>query len=94
MGTLTFSLIVAGWSTALGSLLTFIGIPVGVVTIWATRGLSWLERRRAAIVTHERIPGLYRRELPFRGEDWKSLHAIWEWLKALLTDGQTWRDLA
>ena len=94
MGIVTFTAIVAGWSTALGSLLTFIGIPVGVVTIWATRGLSWLERRRAAIVTHERIPGLYRRELPFRSEDWGSLHGIWDWFKALLTDGQTWRDTA
>ncbi len=92
MGILTFTLIVAGWSTALGSLLTFIGVPVAVLTIFGTRGLSWVERRRARIVTGEEIPGRYRRRLPLHGEDWNSLAGIWQWLKDLLLDGQTWRD--
>jgi signal transduction histidine kinase len=94
MGTLFFGFVVAGWSTAIGSFITFIGVPVAVLTIWGTRGLAWVERARAAIVTGERIPGLYRRRLPFRGEDWSSLNEIWTWLKALVLDGQTWRDTA
>jgi signal transduction histidine kinase len=94
MGTLFFGFVVAGWSTAIGSFITFIGVPVAVLTIWGTRGLAWVERSRAAIVTGERIPGLYRRRLPFRGEDWASLNEIWSWLKALVLDGQTWRDTA
>ena len=37
MGILTFTVAVAGWSTAISTLLTFIGVPVAVLTIGALR---------------------------------------------------------
>ena len=70
MGILTFTVAVAGWSTAIGSLLTFIGVPVAVLTIAAMRGLSRVERRRAAVVLREPVPEHYTVRLPFQREDW------------------------
>ena len=93
MGILTFTVAVAGWSTAIGSLLTFIGVPVAVLTIAAMRGLSRVERRRAAVVLREPVPEHYSVRLPFRREDWSSLHTIWSWFKGLFQDRQMYRDL-
>ncbi len=94
MGILTFTVAVAGWSTAIGSLLTFIGVPVAVLTIAALRGLSRVERRRAAVVLREPVPENYTVRLPFQREDWTSLHVIWTWFKGLFKDRQMYRDLA
>ena len=93
MGVITFTVAVAGWSTALSTLLTFIGVPLTVVTIGATRWLSRVERHRTAIVTGEPVAEAYRTPLPLHREDWASLGVIWAWFKGLFQDGQTWRDL-
>jgi signal transduction histidine kinase len=93
LGVLLFSVAVAGWSTALSTLLTFIGVPVAVLTIAALRGLARVERHRAAFVLREPVPEHYLVPLPLRKDDWRSIGAIWEWFKGLFQDRQMWRDL-
>lgn len=93
MGILAFTVAVTGWSTALGTLLTFIGLPIAVLTIAGQRLLARIERHRASIALGEPVAEQYAVALPLRGEDWRSLHVMWCWLKGLFQDRQTWRDL-
>ena len=93
MGILTFTVAVAGWSTAISTLLTFIGVPVAVLTIGALRLLARAERHRAAIVLGEPVAEHYKVDLPVHKEDWRSLGVIWTWFKGLFDDRQMWRDL-
>jgi signal transduction histidine kinase len=84
MGILTFTVVVTGWSTALALLITLIGIPIAVATIYASRWLAWIERRRAALVLGAPIPQSYRQPASGRFIDR---------LKALFGDPSTWKDL-
>ena len=85
LGILAFTVVVTGWSLALGLLITLIGLPVAMLTIYASRGLADLERRRAALVLGAPIPRPYR--APASGR-------FWDRLKALFADAATWKDLA
>jgi signal transduction histidine kinase len=85
MGILTFTVVVTGWSLALGLLITLIGIPVAMLTIYVSRWMAWVERRRAALVLGEPIRGVYK--APGSGR-------IIDHLKALFSDPSTWKDLA
>ena len=42
MGILTFTVVVTGWSLALGLAITLIGLPVAMITIHVSRGLAWI----------------------------------------------------
>ena len=57
MGIVTFTVVVTGWSLALGLAITLIGLPIAMITIHASRWMAWIERRRAALVLGEPIPG-------------------------------------
>ncbi len=92
MGVLAFTLLVTGWSTAISLLITFVGIPLALLTIFVTRGIAWVERARTTIVTGDSVPGRYRVPLPLRRDDWRGMRRIWEWTKAITLDPQTWRD--
>ena len=83
MGILTFTVVVTGWSLALGLAITLIGLPIAMITIHTSRWMAWVERRRAALVLGETIPGVYR------SSDGRFL----ERLKALFSDPSTWKDL-
>jgi signal transduction histidine kinase len=85
MGILTFTVVVTGWSLALGLLITLIGIPIAMLTIYVSKWMAWVERRRAALVLGEPIRGVYR--APSSGR-------IIDRLKALFSDPSTWKDLA
>jgi signal transduction histidine kinase len=85
VGIVAFTVLVTGWSLALGLLITLIGIPIAMLTIQLSRGLAWLERRRAALVYDEPIAGVYREPATGRFLDR---------LKAMLADAQTWKDVA
>ena len=85
LGVLAFTVVVTGWSLALGLLITLIGLPVAMLTIYASRGLADLERQRAALVLGEPIPRPYR--APASGR-------FWDRLKALFADPASWKDLA
>jgi signal transduction histidine kinase len=84
MGIATFTVVVTGWSLALGLLITLIGLPIALITIHLSRGLAWLERRRAALVLGEPIPAVYKPPATGRFIDR---------LKALFSDPSTWKDL-
>jgi signal transduction histidine kinase len=84
MGILTFTVVVTGWSLALGLAITLIGLPIAMITIHASRWMAWVERRRAALVLGEIIPGVYK---PSTGK-------FVDRLKALFSDPSTWKDLA
>jgi signal transduction histidine kinase len=84
MGILTFTVVVTGWSLALGLAVTLIGLPVAMVTIHTSRWLAWVERRRAALVLGEAIRGVYK---PGTGR-------FVNRLKTLFSDPSTWKDLA
>ena len=55
MGILTFTWVVTGWSIGLALLITFIGLPILMITVYASRWMAWVERRRAALVLGEPI---------------------------------------
>jgi signal transduction histidine kinase len=84
MGILTFTVVVTGWSLALGLLITLVGVPVAMATIYASRWMAWIERRRAALVLGEPIRGVYKRPASGRFLDR---------LKAQISDPSTWKDL-
>jgi signal transduction histidine kinase len=83
MGIVAFTFVVTGWSLALGLAITLIGLPVAMITIHLSRGLGWLERRRAALVLGHPIAGLYK---PATG-------GFVARLKTLFSDPSTWKDL-
>jgi hypothetical protein len=60
MGVLTFTVVVTGWSLALGLLITLIGVPIAVATVYVSPWMEWHERRRAALMLGEPIRGVYK----------------------------------
>ncbi len=84
MGILTFTVVVTGWAVSLGLAITLVGLPLAMATIYVSRWLAWVERRRAALVLGEPIAGVYK--APTGG--------FLSRLKALFSDPSTWKDLA
>jgi signal transduction histidine kinase len=84
MGILTFTVVVTGWSLALGLLITLIGLPIALITIYVSRWMAWVERQRAALVLGEPIRGVYKPPASGRFIDR---------LKAPFSDPSTWKDL-
>jgi len=82
---LSFGLLLAGVIATGVLLVTLIGVAVFVALAFVARGVSWLERRRAALVLGDTIEGVYRR--PAR----PGFIAL---LKNAAADVQTWKDLA
>jgi len=82
---LAFTLVVTGLSLTLSLLVFVIGVFVWIGTVYAFRGMTWIERRLAGWARGERIEGRYRQPLK---------PGPWDLLKTLTTDPQTWRDLA
>ncbi len=73
MGVLAFTLLVTGWSTAISLLITFVGVPLALLTIFVTRGIAWVERAASAIVTGEAVPAATASPLPLRRDDWRGV---------------------
>ena len=84
MGILTFTVAVTGWSLGLGMLITLIGFPILLLTMFALRGLSYVERARAGLVIDEPLVARYKQP-PTNG--------IWDRFKTAFADAQNWRDL-
>jgi signal transduction histidine kinase len=85
MGILTFTWVVTGWSVGLALLITFIGLPILMITVYASRWLAWIERRRAALVLGEPIAEIYKK--PASGN-------FFNRVRAMFSDPSTWKDLA
>src|SRR5687767_14346844 len=83
-GIITFTVVITGWSTALGLAITLIGLPIALATIVVSRAMAHAERWRAALVLGAPIRGRYT--APVSGK-------VLDRLKALFADGQTWKDL-
>ena len=85
MGILTFTVVVTGWSLALGLAITLIGLPVALLTVAVSRALATVERRRAQLVLGAPLEARYR--------SWTQ-GSIWKRLRAVFADPTTWKDLA
>jgi signal transduction histidine kinase len=83
-GVITFTVVVTGWSTAIGLAITLIGLPIALATIIVSRGMAQAERWRAALVLGEPIRGRYPPAPTGK---------VLDRLKAVFADGQTWKDL-
>ena len=83
-GIITFTVVVTGWSTALGLLITLIGLPIAIATIVVSRGMAQAERWRAALVLGSPIRARYRPVMTGK---------VLDRLKALFADAQVWKDL-
>lgn len=93
MGIVMFTVVTSAWAASIPLFITFIGIPLALLVIFATRGLANVERRRAALVLGAPVPGVYRTTLPLRRDDWRDWAAALERVKAIVLDAQTWKDL-
>jgi hypothetical protein len=86
LGIVTISLLMAGLGTGAGMLVTVVGLPILVATLFAARGFATLERLRAAPVLGRDLPHpSYKRPRPDAGFFRRTL--------VPLTDPQSWLDL-
>jgi signal transduction histidine kinase len=85
MSVVAFAVVVGGLTTIAVLLITLIGIPLFVGFAYVNRGLARLERRRTAFLLREPVAGVYKP--PVR-------RGFVPLLKAVVTDSQTWKDLA
>ncbi len=86
VGIITFTVIVTGFSTGLGMLITLLGIPVLIATMYVSRWMGAAERARARGLLGLTVPAAYRpnpSDVPW----WR---AQWERLK----DPAAWREIA
>ncbi|HEX2416227.1 MAG TPA: sensor domain-containing protein [Thermoleophilaceae bacterium] len=85
LGVIEFSFLVTAISFGVSTVITLIGIPVLVGTVYAWRWLAGLERRLIGVLTGIQIASPYR-PAP-AGGNW------WQRLQARLADPATWKDL-
>ena len=83
---ISFVLLVTGLSLGGGLLVTVIGFPILVLTLWIARGFAEVERLRIAPVLRvPRMHPIYKRAPEDAG--------FWRKMFTPLTDGQLWLDL-
>ncbi|OEV03728.1 sensor domain-containing protein [Streptomyces oceani] len=85
LGIAGFVIAVTGFTTGVGSLVAWLGLPILVGTLLAARGLARVERRRVESATDRRLPPHYYRDRAGSGPG--------GWLRSL-GEPQAWRDLA
>src|SRR4051794_28002170 len=83
VGLATFTFLVTAISLGVGLLIVWVGVPILLGTLWATRRLAAVERRRAGWLLAEPIPSAYLPPGP----------GILGRLRAVLSDAATWKDL-
>jgi signal transduction histidine kinase len=80
-----FTITVTGISTGAGLLITVIGLPILVFTLFIARGFAHLERIRIRpVLRRTSVPIVYKRANP--GASW------WRRMLIPLSDGQAWLD--
>jgi signal transduction histidine kinase len=85
IATAAFTIMVAGLSTGGGLLITLIGLPVLVFTLFIARGFAHLERARIRpVLRRGSVPAIYKTADP--GASW------WRRMLIPLSDGQAWLD--
>ncbi len=84
VGIATFVFLVTGISIGIGLAIVWVGVPILMAMLAASRWLARFERRRAAIVLGAPIPTSYL--TPHR-------RGILGWLHTAIADAATWKDL-
>lgn len=85
MGIVAFVVAVTGLTTGVSTLIVWVGLPILVGTLYASRGLAVVERRAVCWATARELPPHHYR--PARG------HRVARKLLLALADPQSWRDL-
>ena len=86
VGIATFTIIVTGFATGLGMLITLLGIPIMFATMYVSRWMGGLERARARAFLDVEVPAPYRPD-PQKDKWWR-VHV------ARSTDPATWVEVA
>ncbi len=85
VGILTFTVIVTGFATGLGMLITLVGIPIIVLTIYVSRWMGSVERARTKAFLRIDVPRPYRPDPP--SDKW------WRVPLARICDPATWLEV-
>ncbi len=85
VGIATFTIIVTGFATGLGLLITLIGIPILIAMLYVSRAMGWFERGRAKLLLDQDIPSPYRPAPP--RDRW------WRPFVSKVTDPATWTEI-
>jgi signal transduction histidine kinase len=86
LGLVTVVLFLVGFSLGLGLLVTVLGFPILVATLFQARGFATVERARIGPVLRTRLPHpYYKKPDPDDG--------FWRKMLVPLSDGQSWLDL-
>ena len=85
VGIATFTIILTGFATGLGSLITLVGIPILFLTIYVSRAMGAVERARARGLLAIDVPRPYRPDPP--SDNW------WRVPVARLSDPATWLEV-
>ncbi len=85
VGILTFTVVVTGFATGLGMLVTLLGIPILFATMYLSRWMGEVERERAALLLRVDVPAPYRPDPP--ADRWWRVHV------ARFTDPATWVEV-
>lgn len=85
VGIATFTILVTGFATGLGMLITLLGIPIIVATMYVSRWMASLERGRAKLFLDADVRPAYRPDPP--RDKWWRVHL------ARFTDPATWVEV-
>jgi signal transduction histidine kinase len=85
VGIATFTIIVTGFATGLGLLITLIGIPILIAMLYVSRAMGWFERGRAKLLLDLDVPSPYRADPP--RDRW------WRPFVSKVTDPATWTEI-
>jgi signal transduction histidine kinase len=85
VGILTFTVVVTMFSVSVGLLITLIGLPLLVATVWIGRLFGVMERGRSNALLGTHLRGFTRPDLS---------GSLWSKAKKVLGDGPGWRGLA
>jgi signal transduction histidine kinase len=85
VGIALFTIIVTGFATGFGLLITLVGIPILIAMLYVSRALGWFERARAKLLLDVDVPSPYRADPP--RDKW------WRPFVSRLTDPATWTEI-
>ncbi len=85
VGVITFTVIVVGFTTGLGMLITLLGIPIIFATMYVSRWMGSIERARADAFLDVNVPAPYRADPP--RDKWWRQHV------ARFADPATWVEV-
>ncbi len=85
IGIATFTIIVTGFATGFGLLITLVGIPILIAMLYVSRAMGWFERARAKLLLDLGVPSPYRSDP--RRDTW------WRPFLSKASDPATWTEV-